>query len=207
LNGKSSKNTDEKWNRLGKIRAISLLNNINKKGAGKVEKGPRPEIEEGYVSRSLKKLGGFCGSLYRDSVCSLGNCYSGATKRLEKRGGYKIALAAVPIGVGAYLASFGIEDPVFSELLNNIGFGSMGAGTVSFAEEYLNGSQRLREKKHEENEMRKLQRELGDYKKEFASQLEISRQLKKLAKQLLKEEQKQTEILVGKDSKKGLNAA
>jgi len=153
-----------------------------------VVKSPHSRIEEGYAIRNIRKLGGFCTSLYRDSIGFFCTCYSRTGKKLANRSGYKIALAAMPLGIGAYLASLGVEDPAISELLSATGYGSMGAGSVSFADEYLNGRGRVKEKKQMEKEMRNLEEELeGSRKQEEENE--------KLLKQLLKEEKKQTQIL------------
>lgn len=144
-------------------------------------KSPHSRIEEGHTIRNIRKLGGFCSSLYRDSIGFLGTCYARTGKKLANRSGYKIALAAMPLGVGAYLASLGVEDPTISELLSGTGYGSMGAGAVSFADEYLNGRQRIKEREQMEKELE------GSRKQEEENE--------KLLKQLLKEEKKQTQIL------------
>jgi len=65
--------------------------------------------------------------------------------------------------------------------LSGTGYGSMGAGAVSFADEYLNGRQRIKEREQMEKELE------GSRKQEEENE--------KLLKQLLKEEKKQTQIL------------
>jgi hypothetical protein len=145
-------------------------------------------VETGYASRSIKKLGGFCGSLYRDSLCFLGSCYANGAEKLEKRGGYKIALVAMPIGIGAYAASFWADNPTICDLLNNLSFGAIGAGAVSFAEEYMSGNERMRERKQMERDMKRLQNEAETQRKQNEGNEELLRKL-------LREERKQTKIL------------